>query len=157
MKIAILSDTHRHYSAINDAIKLLDDIDVLIHLGDNTDDVQAIERSFKGKIYSVKGNCDFSSSIPNERIEVIGGKKFFITHGHRYDVKYDLLSLIYRAQELEADVALFGHTHQAYISYEQGVWIVNPGSVSLPRDNVKSIAVIEITEEEINPYIKCIK
>lgn len=157
MKIAILSDTHRHYSAINEAIMLLDDIDVLIHLGDNTDDVQVIERSFKGKIYNVKGNCDFSTSIPNERIEVIGGKKFFITHGHRYDVKYDLLRLRYRAEELGADVALFGHTHQSYISYEQGLWIINPGSVSLPRDNVKSIAVIEITEDGINPYIRCIK
>ncbi|GLC31441.1 metallophosphoesterase [Clostridium omnivorum] len=157
MKIGVMSDTHRHYSSINEGIKLLGDIDELIHLGDNTDDVEVIRRSFTGKIYNVKGNCDFSSSIPSERIEIIEGKKFFITHGHRYDVKYDLLNLRYRAEELGADVALFGHTHQSYISYEQGIWIVNPGSVSLPRDNVKSIAVIEITDEGINPYLRCIK
>lgn len=157
MKIGVMSDTHRHYSSINEGIKLLEDIDELIHLGDNTDDVEVIRRSFKGKIYNVKGNCDFSSSIPSERIEIIEGKKFFITHGHRYDVKYDLLNLRYRAEELGADVALFGHTHQSYISYEQGIWIVNPGSVSLPRDNVKSIAVIEITDGGINPYLRCIK
>jgi putative phosphoesterase len=152
--IGLISDTHRYTWIIEDAIKRLQNSDVIIHLGDNVQDVKEIAKYYKGPILNVKGNCDFAVDTPSEKVEIIGGKKVFMTHGHRYDVKYDLSRLRYRALELEADIVLFGHTHVSKIAYEDGIWFVNPGSPALSRDGFNSVAVIELEDDKINPSIK---
>jgi uncharacterized protein len=157
MKIAVISDTHRDKYSLNQVAKSIQDTDMAIHLGDNVEDVEFIESNYKGKIVSVRGNCDFSSFTPVERFEEVGGKKMFITHGHKYDVKYSLLKLKYRAKELGADIVLFGHTHIAAEIYEDGIWFVNPGSAALPKDSLKSIAVIEISENKVLVSLRSIK
>lgn len=157
MRVAVISDTHRHLYSINQAAKLLQDADILIHLGDNVEDVEALEKSFKGKVISVRGNCDFASFTPAERLEVVEGKRIFITHGHKYDVKYGLLKLKYRAKEVEADIALFGHTHEKVEIYEEGIWFVNPGSAALPRDSSQSLAILEIDKDKVQVMFRHIK
>lgn len=154
MRIGVISDTHRNTSIIKRVIEACDNPDLIIHLGDNVQDVYSIEELYKGRIINVRGNCDFCSDVPEERIEDIAGKRFFITHGHRYNVKYDMLTLKYRAMELNADIVLFGHSHVSKIDYEGGIWFVNPGSPSYPRGGSRSIAVIEIENERINASIK---
>ncbi|NMM63237.1 metallophosphoesterase [Clostridium sp. P21] len=154
MVIGVISDTHRYVWVIENAIKKLENVDVLIHLGDNVQDVTEIKKYYKGEIINVKGNCDFSVDVPGEKMQVIGGKKVFITHGHRYDVKYDLSRIRYKAMEMEADIVLFGHTHVSKIAYEDGIWFVNPGSPGVPRDGFNSVATIEIKNGKINPSIK---
>lgn len=154
MLVGVLSDTHRHIWAIDEAVAALKDCDMIIHLGDNVQDVKEISKYFKGKVIGVCGNCDFTTSVPNDRIETIEGKKIFITHGHRYDVKYDILKLKYKAQEIQADVVLYGHTHIARIDYEDGIWFINPGSPVLSRDGYNSVAVLEIKNGVINGSIR---
>lgn len=154
MRIGVISDTHRYTGVIKKVIKVFENPDVIIHLGDNVQDVSAIEAIYKGKIINVKGNCDFMPDGPGEIFEEIGGKKFFITHGHKYDVKFGIEKLKYRASELGADVVLFGHTHISKIVFENGVWYINPGSPSLPRDGINSVAVIDIENDNINACIK---
>lgn len=154
MKIGVISDTHRYIWVIENAIKKIGDVDVLVHLGDNVQDVKEIKKYYKGKIINVKGNCDFAVDIPSEKMEVIADKRVFITHGHRYDVKYDLSRIRYKALEVEADIVLFGHTHVSQIAYEDGIWFVNPGSPAVPRDEFYSVAIIEIKDGKINPGIK---
>lgn len=154
MKIGVISDTHRYTSIISKAIEVFDKPDLIIHLGDNVQDICSIEKFYKGRIINVRGNCDFSTDVPEERIEDIAGKRFFITHGHRYDVKYDILRIKYRAMELNADVVLFGHSHVSMIDYDEGIWFINPGSPSYPRDGSRSVAVIKIENERINASIK---
>lgn len=154
MIIGVISDTHRHTWVIENAIKKLEGSDIIIHLGDNVQDVKEISKYYKGPIINVKGNCDFAVDTPSERVEIIAGKKFFITHGHRYDVKYDLSRLRYKALEIEADVVLFGHSHVSKIAYEDGIWFVNPGSPALSRDGFNSVASIKIEKDKINPSIK---
>jgi putative phosphoesterase len=152
--IGVISDTHRYSWIIENAINKLENPDVLIHLGDNVQDLKEISKYYKGPIINVKGNCDFAVDTPSERIEMIAGKKVFMTHGHKYDVKYDLSRLKYRALELEVDIALFGHTHVSKIAYENGIWFVNPGSPAVSRDGFNSIATIKIEDGKINPSIK---
>lgn len=154
MLIGVLSDTHRYNWAIEKAVKVLKDCDAIIHLGDNVQDIKEISKYYKGKIIYVKGNCDFSPSAASEKLETIEGKKVFITHGHLYDVKYDLMKLRYRAMELNADIALYGHTHVSSIEYEDGIWFINPGSPALPRDGFSSVAVIDIKDGNINGSIR---
>ncbi|CAB1262365.1 metallophosphoesterase [Clostridium sp. MT-14] len=154
MHIGVISDTHRDRKFVDRVKSIFSGMDTIIHLGDNVQDVLQIEKFYRGPIINVKGNCDFSVSVPSERVEVIGGKKFFITHGHRYDVKYDLSRLKYKALEEEADVVLFGHSHVSKIIYENGIWFINPGSPSVPRDGFNSVAVIELSDKIINPQIR---
>lgn len=154
MLVGVLSDTHRHIWAIAEAVASLKDCDMIIHLGDNVQDVKEISKYYKGKVIGVCGNCDFTTSVPNDRIEIIEEKKIFITHGHRYDVKYDILKLKYKAQEIQADVVLYGHTHIARIDYEDGIWFINPGSPVLSRDGFNSVAVLEIKNGVINGSIR---
>lgn len=154
MQIGVISDTHRDKKFVHRVRDIFSDMDMIVHLGDNVQDVSQIKKFYTRPVINVKGNCDFSVDVPGERIENIGGKKFFITHGHRYDVKYDLSRLKYKAMEENADVVLFGHTHLSKIIYENGIWFVNPGSPSIPRDGFNSVAVINLEGEIINAVIK---
>lgn len=150
MVIGIISDTHRQPQMIKIAIEKLKDADIIMHLGDNTDDVKEIRDNFNGKVISVKGNCDFNVTAPSELIEIIEGKKFFITHGHKYGVKNDLTRLKYKALEVGADVVLFGHTHIPLMLKEEGIYFFNPGSASLSRKGPNSIGFISIENGEID-------
>lgn len=157
MRIAVMSDTHRHSYAIKQVSKLIQDADIAIHLGDNVEDVEILKQSYKGKILNVRGNCDFTGLAPIERLEEIEGKKIYMTHGHKYNVKYDLLKLKYRAKEVGADIVLFGHTHESLELYEDGIWFVNPGSAALPRDSYQSIAILEIDSNKVQISLKNIR
>lgn len=153
MRIGVISDTHRCISSIEQLGGKISGLDVLIHLGDNVEDISIIEKYYKGKIINVRGNCDFSANTPNDRLENIFGKRIFLTHGHRYAVKENLFKLRYKALEAEADIVLYGHTHIAQIDFEEGIWYINPGSISEPRDGGRSFAVINVSEDCIEPNI----
>lgn len=157
MLIGVVSDTHRHTWILDRVMEKFTDIDLLIHLGDNIQDVKEFDKFYKGKIINVKGNCDYSNTVPSETIEEIEGHKFFITHGHNYDVKNGLSRLKYKAMEVDAKVVLFGHTHISQIIYEEGIWFVNPGSPVLARDGFNSIALIQVDGDKINASIKAIR
>ena len=136
MLIAVVSDTHGNENTI---LKIRNEIKernvkYMIHLGDNIDD-------------------DVSYLVENiDRV-----KGFFITHGHKYGVKMGLNNIFYKGKEVEVDAVLFGHTHIKIISKEDGLWIINPGSPSLPKDRVPSIAFIEIKGNQIYPSSFTIK
>ncbi len=155
MLIAVLSDTHRVTKYINLAKQLIKHADILIHLGDNTEDVELLENNFDGKVYAVEGNCDYSTKYPKEDIIDVNGKKIFFTHGDLYGVKSSLNNIYYRGKELDADIVLFGHTHEQMIEEEKGIILLNPGSVSLPRFNGRYVGFIDINDNgKINAYLK---
>lgn len=157
MVIGVVSDTHRHVWIIDKVMKALGDVDILIHLGDNIQDIKEFKKVYKGKILNVKGNCDYSNSVPSDIVEDIDKYRFLITHGHNYDVKYNLSRLKDKAFEEKANVVLYGHTHMSNIIYEEGIWFINPGSPVLSRDGSNSVALIEIKNGNINPSIKSIR
>lgn len=157
MKVAVVSDTHRSKYHMKKVLKAVEDTEILLHLGDNVDDAEFLESGYNGKVIAVRGNCDFSSFYPAERLEIINGKRIFMTHGHRYDVKYDLLKLRYKAMEVQADIVLFGHTHMSLYVYDNGIWFVNPGSASLARDSKNSIAVLQISDDKVDISLRIIE
>ena len=53
MLIAVISDTHRVAKYINIAKEYIKSADVLIHLGDNSEDIEELTNGFKGKVYGV--------------------------------------------------------------------------------------------------------
>ena len=154
MLIAVLSDTHRYESYIKMAAKMCKDADVVLHLGDNVSDVEIIKKEIGKDVIFVKGNCDIERSAKVEQLIELENKKILMTHGHEYGVKSSLLNLNYRAKELGADIALYGHSHIASIEKHDGIWFVNPGSVSLPSGLRHTIAFIEIKDGVINSWLK---
>ncbi|HEY5561780.1 MAG TPA: metallophosphoesterase [Clostridiaceae bacterium] len=156
MKIIVASDTHGSSYEISLLAKIISGADIFIHLGDNNEDVDNLTRFFHGQTFEVRGNCDYFSSVPLERIEVIGNKRIFITHGHKYGVKTSYNTLLRKAKELKVDMVLFGHTHLAELLFEDGIWMFNPGSPSMGRNGFSSYGEINILDGEIVPLIKAL-
>ena len=50
-------------------------------------------------------------------------------HGHAEHVKYGTDELICRARQEGADIVLYGHTHSGVTAYDDGLYIMNPGSI----------------------------
>ncbi|WP_106060916.1 metallophosphoesterase [Clostridium vincentii] len=152
MLIAVISDTHNMKRYIELGRNYIKEADVLIHLGDNSEDIKELTRDFTGDVYGVSGNCDYSNAYPMEQVLNIMGKKIFLTHGHIYGVKENLNNIYYRANELNADIVLFGHTHENLLKREGEIVFMNPGSISLPRLRGRYVGFIEL-EEEKTPHI----
>jgi len=150
--ILVISDTHGNTGAIKN---LLDNyqgmVAAVVHLGDYSRDMSRFTRGAEGgeDIYHiVSGNTDPLVEAYDERVIEVAGKKIFITHGHRYDVKTSLQRLIYKAQELQVDACLFGHTHDATTFTEQGIVFLNPGSPTYPApEQDRGYGLLRITEE----------
>ncbi|MBE6739513.1 MAG: metallophosphoesterase [Ruminococcaceae bacterium] len=154
MKILVLSDTHGNIKSIISLLIKHADIKDVFFLGDNTNDIDAVKEQFSDRVFHcVSGNCDFSSPYKSSDIASVNGTRIFFTHGHKYGVKYTLENLKATARENNCALALFGHTHCSLSAYDDGLYIVNPGSPSFPRDSFPSYAVIDITDKGIMPNI----
>lgn len=146
-KILVMSDTHGNKANISKALEKFGDVDCIIHLGDYVRDAEHIKKLTNIKVYSVKGNCDISSSAEKEISIQVEGKKIFAVHGHRQGVKMSLLRLGLYAQEKGADIALFGHTHIPTEQFHEGIMLYNPGSLGEPRGRRPSVGIITIDKD----------
>lgn len=146
MKIAVISDTHGNIERCMNELKRVNNIDLIIHLGDNTSDAKNIADILQIETIYVKGNCDFyDNSSPYNRTIDVDNKKIFITHGHKYGVKLGLNTIYYAGKEMSADIVLFGHSHSPVLVEYDNILFMNPGSASLPRAGSKrSIGLVEI-------------
>lgn len=155
MRILVLSDTHRHIEAVLELLSGDHRFDRIFHLGDMVSDAIDIESVSGLEVDYVAGNCDWGGSQgPNKKIVHIGGKKIYLCHGHREHVKSGDGFLRSMLRKEGYDIALYGHTHMAKIAWEGDSLIMNPGSISLPRDGQASYAVINIDEHgAIHPNI----
>ena len=159
MLIAVISDSHGNKDSINKIKKKISNADVLLFLGDGENDLAEITNDFTGEVFAVRGNCDITGKYPEEQILEIQGKKIFICHGHRYNVKYGYNSIYYRGKEIGADIVLFGHSHIPIIEEYNGIILMNPGSIShgMGRLN-KTLGYIDLIDDKAPIiYIKELK
>lgn len=133
MKILIVSDTHGRHSGLDKVLECENDIDMLFHLGDVENGEDYIEAIATCPVYMIAGNNDFFSYLPSEREIRIGKYKVFMTHGHGYYVSMDTRTLRRAAIDRGVDIVMFGHTHRPYIDVEGDLKVINPGSLSYPR------------------------
>ena len=91
----------------------------------------------KEKLLCVRGNCDADVDqmvlefpvLADYAVLPVGQRLIYATHGHIYHVK-NLPPLA------PGDVLLHGHTHvPAWTKFGQGNLYLNPGSVSIPKEN----------------------
>ncbi len=152
MKYIIASDIHGSALWCEKLIKAFEseNADKLILLGDilyhgprndlpdeyNPKKVIEMLNALTGKIMSVRGNCEAEVDqmvlsfpvLADYAIIPYNGKTIFLTHGHIYnEAKLPPLD--------NGDILMHGHTHIPVCEKRDGYTLVNPGSVSLPKEN----------------------
>ena len=131
MKILVFSDSHGNDLYMQKAAKMHPDAELLIYLGDGLADFLSLPSGNSAKLY-VRGNCDWQpshSNIPLIDSITLEGKKIVFLHGHTHGAKGGMGTLKPLAQDMGADILLFGHTHAATEHYEDGIYYLNPGSI----------------------------
>ena len=157
MKLLIVSDIHGsgYYADKLKDIAIKENPDKIILLGDiyyhgprneltqeyNPMHVAEILNKMKDVIFCVRGNCDaevdemISQFSFNDEIEmIIGNKVVLFTHGHKYNMD--------NLPKKNIDVLVYGHFHTGFIKSQDGILFLNPGSMSLPKENTKHSYII---------------
>lgn len=129
MELLILSDSHRDLKNMRRLLEISCP-SAVFHLGDHDSDATMLAKEFPNiPFYCVCGNCDsLCPTAPTELVTELAGVRIFATHGHKYNVKSGMMSLVMSARQAEAQLVLFGHTHQPMYEEHNGVHYLNPGS-----------------------------
>lgn len=99
----------------------------------------------KDQIYAVRGNCEAEVDqmvlefpvLADYMLLLLENRAVYATHGHVYNEK-NLPPM------KEGDILLHGHTHVLRAEEKNGILILNPGSVSIPKEgNPPTYAVLE--------------
>lgn len=152
MRVLVFSDNHRNRARLLDIMNEEKPYDHVISLGDS--EMSEAELQSMG-IIGVKGNYPFEPNFPNVLLLHFGAFSFFIAHGHTYQVKSGLSRIYQEAKSRQADVVLFGHTHQNLLEDTGDLILCNPGSLAYPKDGfMGSYAVIEIQLHQLKIEIK---
>ena len=142
-RIMIVSDTHRRHGNLAEAIYNEGHLDMLIHLGDVEGEEEVIKSIAGCETIFIAGNNDFFS--------------IWLTHGHNYYVSLDLKVIEQEAVARGMDIVMFGHTHRPVIIVEDNITLINPGSISYPRqaDGIPTYIILEINDNnEFNFELK---
>lgn len=155
MKIGVLSDTHGRQLSLRRAIRAMEDVDLIFHLGDLITDAIYIENTEETPVIYVPGNCDYYTDVNSSKLYKVNDNNIFLTHGHLYNVKYGYYDLIARAKDLNADIVLFGHTHIPKIFKADDMLFINPGSLGIPPNGYKpTYAILEIGDDKVKSHLK---
>lgn len=152
MKIMFISDIHGSALWLNQALNKVgeEQPDQIVLLGDfmyhgprnplpeEYDPKQVAEmlNRHKHNIIAVRGNCDAEVDqmllefpmMADYAMLFLEGHRIYATHGHLYSME-NLPPL------MKNDVFIQGHTHIPVAERKNGIYVLNPGSVSLPKEN----------------------
>lgn len=145
MKWIVVSDNHGEQGVLHEIYDKYREADLFLHLGDSEFDYDDTELSLYQR---VKGNCDFDPRFPIEDQGKMQDVPYFFTHGHRYEVKGSRNVLSAHAKNAHAKFAFYGHSHVALCELIDGVYCINPGSISQTRGRwEETYAMIEFDRE----------
>lgn len=137
MRILVISDTHGKTNNYFDVLDKTAPIDMVIHCGDIGSSEHAITQESTCPVYCVSGNNDFFSKLPKELDLTIGKYKVWVTHGHYYGVQFDDHTIKDEAISRKVDIVMYGHSHRPLIDITDELIVINPGSISYPRQEGK--------------------
>jgi hypothetical protein len=152
MKILAVSDIHGEGNRLNFLLTREQTYQYVLFLGDGWHDAESLSFAFPAQFAAVRGNCDHDCDWNESYTFCIGSHTIFMTHGHRYGVKYGLETLAAAAKAAGADIALYGHTHRADCRYVDGVYCINPGHVCYPH-NTATYCEIDVEGDAVTPKI----
>lgn len=152
MKLFFISDIHGSLPCLEKALIQFEKekADFLMILGDelyhgarnalpegyNPKEVAVLLNSYAEKIIAVRGNCESEVDqmvldypvMSDYAIILYEGRRLFLTHGHHFSPdNLPKLSV--------GDVFLYGHTHIPVAEKRGDVYVINPGSITMPKEN----------------------
>lgn len=153
-RILVVSDSHGNNDNVRRAVKKAGKIDYMVHLGDIGYDYLELQSISGVPTYMVAGNNDYGMGLRDRVIMTFGGHQILAVHGHRHGVHYGPQTLVYTALENGCDIVLYGHTHVPYLDEEGDVTVLNPGSLTYPRQSgfEKTFAIMEIDDDDNVTY-----
>lgn len=167
MKILVISDSHGRDDRLGRVMDMHKNADALIFLGDGINDLVRADAELYGfTVYAVSGNCDglfsfLGSKYPTELTLNLGGVRILAMHGHTRSVKSGIDGAMLAAEQKEADILLFGHTHSPINKYfpegreyEYGklskpLYVFNPGSLQRSEDGRAHFGLIQIKDGNV--------
>lgn len=150
MKLMFISDIHGSLFWLEQALAKVEEEQphTLVILGDflyhgprnplpdgyNPQGVAAKLNAYGKSLVAVRGNCDAEVDQMLLEFPMMGdyvlilheGRKIYATHGHGFSIDH-LPALA------EGDVFIQGHTHLPVADIKEGIYVLNPGSISLPK------------------------
>ena len=169
MKLFIISDIHGSLSAFEKALTQFDKeaADFLVICGDylnhgprnnipegyDTKKLAEKLNQHKEKIIGVRGNCDsevdqmmldFPVLTPISNVILPNNMRVFIHHGHLY-TQEDCKKLLPKQS-----IVVSGHTHIPLLEKNDDIIFLNPGSISIPKENsLPGYAIINSDEKSV--------
>lgn len=149
MKYLVVSDSHGDRDIIRELIhQYRHQVDYFFHCGDS--ELAADDRLWD-TMMGIQGNCDYEKMV-RERSFNTGLDNIYVVHGDGLVSNGSPLNIELKAEENGANIALFGHTHVPYVSYDKDkkILLVNPGSISLPRQQSgeQTYAIIDSDDDQ---------
>ena len=161
--ILVISDSHGNVPALTTALAWVRNtvLSAAIFLGDGADDlsIASSRAGFTLPWHKVRGNGDFNFLIPDTLVLEIpfaediaptgksdsaSSRTLFLAHGNRHGVDGGGHTIAQAAKDAGAEAALFGHLHVPHCSFENGIFLLNPGSIGRSRSNAgPTFAVLE--------------
>lgn len=152
MKIMIISDIHGDINSLNKTINIYinDHYQHLIILGDLelNAEIGRILADFEKNITIIRGNCDLNIydkylnvKLYDIYVNKLNGYLCYFYHWHKGIPNIEIN---------EQTICFSGHTHIGSITNLFSIIYANPGSISRPRNNLKSY--IEFNEKNIILY-----
>lgn len=174
MKYLIVSDIHGDFHSADIIINKFNELkcDYIICLGDvlyhgprndlpngyAPKEVIKLFNRYADKFICINGNCDaeVDQMVLNFKIHKsldleLNGISFHLEHGHHLDEYFG-----------HPQAILYGHTHVKKIENLDGIYYLNPGSISLPKDGLlgsymvldnNEITLFDINDEVLNKII----
>jgi len=152
MKIGVVSDTHRNKSFLEEVVEWLTKrqrIATLYHLGDDCEDV--VDLSEQGiDIIQVPGIYDpkyKDGTLGHKQIDTVLGLRILLVHFLGKDITED--------DRTVSDIILYGHTHKAELTLEDGLLLMNPGHLKAKLDKQfkPSFGLLDIQDETVSAKI----
>lgn len=155
MKIVMVSDTHGNFNRLLNVVKLNYDADLILHLGDGADEFFKVKQLIKNvPMVMVKGNCDSPTyNLKKQKTFDFNGISLYACHGDFFDVKNGLTKYIGFAKSLKFNIIAYGHTHKRFIQKTKDLFILNPGSLTLPRSFNASYLILTIKNNQYDAKI----
>ena len=139
----MISDTHSNTAEALRVIEGNGNFQMFFHLGDTYQDAVAIGGLSGLPMRGVSGNMDPVRNGPEMEIFDVSGYRILLTHGDRFGVNRGFLGLGLVAQETNAQIVCFGHTHRPCNESLNGRYFLNPGSL---RGQEGTYGVLELSE-----------
>ncbi|MFN3329060.1 MAG: phosphodiesterase, partial [Fervidobacterium pennivorans] len=163
LRLLVISDTHGSVKAWEDLSNLVDfkEFTSIFHLGDvlyhgprnplpDGYDPRTLSEKLKVQnIQYIRGNCDADvdlkvlglEEMAKVSMEYISNFTFILVHGEIFE-ENDIIAFL---RGKEVNILIYGHTHIPRMEIIEGKLVLNPGSISLPKNGTpRSFLILEI-------------